>query len=53
MARGVQGIIDLTVPAGASSLSDSVGAIGEVTDPIRDFGSIKRILGEDEGEEQI
>ena len=51
IARGVQGIIDLTVPAGGSSLSNSVGAIGEVTDPIRDLGSIKRILEEDEAEE--
>jgi len=51
IARGVQGIIDLTVPAGGSSFSNSIGAIGEVTDPIRDLGSIKRILEEDEAKE--
>lgn len=44
MANGVHGIIDLTVPAGGSSLSVSVGKDGEETVPRRDFGSMKRIL---------
>jgi len=46
MARGVQGMMDLTVPAGGSSPSNSVGAIGEATDPRRELGSIKRMLVE-------
>lgn len=52
MARGVQGMMDLTVPAGGSSPSNSVGAIGDATDPRRDLGSIKRILGKNEANER-
>lgn len=44
MARGVQGIIDFTVPSGGSSLSVSICKDGAVTDDRRDFGSMKRIL---------
>lgn len=49
MARGVQGMMDLTVPAGGSSPSNSIGATGDATDPRRDLGSIKRILGQMNG----
>lgn len=52
MARGVQGMMDLTVPAGGSSPSNSVGDIADATDPRRDLGSIKRILGNNEANER-
>lgn len=47
MARGVQGMIDLTVPGGGCSLSVVVvgaGAADGMTDERRDCGSMKRML---------
>ena len=44
MASGVHGIIDFTVPAGGSSLSDSICRDGGLMDDRRDLGSMKRIL---------
>ena len=44
-ARGVHGIMDLTVPAGGSSISaTSVGTGRVFVEASSDFGSIKRIL---------
>jgi hypothetical protein len=42
IARGVQGIMDLTVPVGGSTQSVEIG-VG-ITDANRDFGSMKRML---------
>jgi hypothetical protein len=46
MARGVQGMMDFTVPGGASSSDDGTAAAVDdgVTEETRDCGSIKRIL---------
>jgi len=44
MARGVQGIIDLTVPGGGVSVKISLGSEACGGDEVSDDGRIKRIL---------
>lgn len=47
MASGVQGMMDLTVPGGGSSVSTAVAGGADAPDESRDWGSMNRMLEEE------